>query len=213
MFKYIKVILFGWITIPHIFVYLISRNRKTISIDLDRWSCFTPFGRKLYPNEFLDSSVQLDLHYYRFGGSKMLVYRCLTLMFLLMSRQEYRNVFYLRNRIAKYFLLYLRPLSSLYINVPSCKFGAGTIIQHGFSTIITAEKVGLFCDIGQQVTVGFNKGGMPNIGNFVNISAGAKLAGPIKIGDHATLGMNASVVKDIPENAVVVPSAMRIFYK
>ena len=51
MFKYIKVILLGWITIPHILVYLISRNRKTISIDLDRWSCFTPFGRKLYPNE------------------------------------------------------------------------------------------------------------------------------------------------------------------
>lgn len=62
------------------------------------------------------------------------------LSWLLLFKKEYRNIFYLRIGRVKWLLSYLPPLSSLYIWTKSENFGAGTYIQHGFSTVITAEK-------------------------------------------------------------------------
>ena len=44
----------------------------------------------------------------------------------------------------------------------------------------------------------------PTIGNGVVIGAGAKVLGPIKVGDNAKIGANAVVVKDVPEGATAV---------
>ena len=53
-------------------------------------------------------------------------------------------------------LRYFPSLSSLYINTKSENFGADTFFQHGSSTVITAEKLGLNCWINQQVIIGYN---------------------------------------------------------
>jgi serine O-acetyltransferase len=124
-------------------------------------------------------------------------------------------VFYLRIGHLKFFLYYLPPLSTLYICTKSENFGAGTFIQHGFATVITAERIGENCWINQQVTIGFNDSrkygyGKPTIGNNVRVSAGAKVCGKIKVGDGSTIGVNAVVVKDVPEKSVVVPSPMML---
>lgn len=105
-------------------------------------------------------------------------------------------------------------MNTLFINVTG-GIGEGLVIQHGFSTIITAESIGKNCWINQQVTIGYNdsqtKGyGKPTIGNNVRISAGAKVVGPITIGDNSTIGVNAVITKDVPPNTVIVPSPMRI---
>jgi serine O-acetyltransferase len=65
------------------------------------------------------------------------------------------------------------------------------------------------------VTIGFNDSrkygyGKPTIGNNVRVSAGAKVCGKIKVGDGSTIGVNAVVVKDVPEKSVVVPSPMML---
>lgn len=114
--------------------------------------------------------------------------------------------------------MYLRPLSTLYICTKSENFGAGTYIQHGFSTVITAERIGENCWINQQVTIGYNNSrkygyGKPIIGNNVRISAGAKVCGKINIGDNSTIGVNAVAIKDVPPNSVVVPSPMMLINK
>jgi serine O-acetyltransferase len=44
----------------------------------------------------------------------------------------------------------------------------------------------------------------PTIGDRVIIGAGAKILGPIKIGDDSRIGANAVVVKEVPSSAVVV---------
>lgn len=124
-------------------------------------------------------------------------------------------MFYLRIGHLKFFLYYLPPLSTLYICTKSENFGAGTFIQHGFATVITAERIGENCWINQQVTIGFNDSrkygyGKPTIGNNVRVSAGAKVCGKIKVGDGSTIGVNAVVVKDVPEKSVVVPSPMML---
>lgn len=59
--------------------------------------------------------------------------------------------------------------------------------------------------IGPNVTIGGRSGHyeVPIIGNNVEISTGSKVLGPIHIGNNATIGANAVVIKDVPENAVV----------
>lgn len=135
----------------------------------------------------------------------------LDLSYLLTFIPEFRNVFYLRIGYFSILLRYLPPLSSLYICTESENFGAGTFIQHGFATVITAEKIGCNCWINQQVTIGYNDSkkygyGRPIIGNNVRISAGAKVCGKITVGDNTTIGVNAVVVKNVPSNSVVIPS-------
>lgn len=79
----------------------------------------------------------------------------------------------------------------------------GLIIQHGFSTIINAKKIGKNCHIYQQVTIGFNGTESPIIGDNVRICCGAKVIGGIHVGNNVVIGANAVVCKDIPDNVVV----------
>ena len=52
----------------------------------------------------------------------------------------------------------------------------------------------------------------PVIGNNVDIGAGAKLLGPIRIGDNVIIGANAVVLCDVPDNsiAVGVPATIKL---
>lgn len=191
--KKVFFLFWGWLTIPHILCYLVAKNKQTIDKDIARW-------------------VQCTNQHNPFGGGKS---NLLNLMWLLIFLKEYRNVFYLRMGFKKYFLRYLPPLSTLYICTKSENFGAGTFIQHGFSTIISADKIGENCWINQQVTIGFNDSkkygfGRPIIGDHVRVSAGAKVCGKVKVGDNSTIGVNAVVVKDVLPNSVVIPSPMML---
>lgn len=181
--------LFAWLTIPHIIAYYLCLNKNIINIDIRRWSQVTkiqpPLKKNTIPN----------------------------LIWLLLFFKEFRNVFYLRIGKIKFLLSYLRPMSTLYIFMKSEDFGAGTFIQHGFSTIITAKHIGKNCWINQDVTIGYNNSnkygfGQPWIGDNVRVSAGAKICGNISVGDNSTIGVNAVIIKNVPENSTVIPSPM-----
>jgi len=45
--------------------------------------------------------------------------------------------------------------------------------------------------------------GVPVIGNDVYIATGAKILGPITIGNNSVVGANAVVIHNVPENTVV----------
>jgi serine O-acetyltransferase len=91
---------------------------------------------------------------------------------------------------------------------PGAKIGKHLVIDHGMGVVIgeTAE-VGDDCTIFHGSTLG-GKGGTgkrhPTIGQGVMIGAGAKLLGPIHVGDGAKVGANAVVLKDVPAGATVV---------
>jgi serine O-acetyltransferase len=65
--------------------------------------------------------------------------------------------------------------------------------------------IGVNCLIFQQVTIGGREGrGLPVIEGHVDIGAGAKILGNVKIGAHARIGANAVVLQSMPAGAVAV---------
>ncbi|WP_283640772.1 serine O-acetyltransferase [Mesonia mobilis] len=75
--------------------------------------------------------------------------------------------------------------------------------------------MGKNCMIGTQVTVGGKSGHfeVPVIGDNVYLATGAKILGPIKIGNNVIVGANAVVIKDVPDNCVVAGIPAKIIKK
>jgi len=91
------------------------------------------------------------------------------------------------------------------------KIGEGLFLPHTTGTILGAESIGKNVTIMHGVTLGareidfhYSLESRPVIGNNVFIGAGAKIIGPIKIGDNARIGANAVVLKDVPPSALAV---------
>jgi serine O-acetyltransferase len=92
---------------------------------------------------------------------------------------------------------------------PGARIGRRFFIDHGMGVVI-----GETADIGDDVTLyhGVTLGGTsweqtkrhPTLGNGVVIGAGAKVLGPILVGENARVGSNSVVVKDVPAGATVV---------
>jgi len=86
-----------------------------------------------------------------------------------------------------------------------CKIGGGLVMPHPNGIVIHPDAViGPNCLLFQQVTIGAARGGVPMIGGHVDMGAGAKVLGPIHIGDHARIGANTLVIDDVPPGARVV---------
>ena len=87
-------------------------------------------------------------------------------------------------------------------------------IDHFGGIIISGDAVfGDDCVIRNGVTVGLRHTGIrgaPIIGNRVDIGAGAKILGPIHVGDDVAIGANAVVLKDVPANSIAVGVPARI---
>lgn len=92
---------------------------------------------------------------------------------------------------------------------PAAKIGDRLFIDHGMGVVIgeTAE-IGDDCTLYHGVTLGgtsWLKGKRhPTLGNGVVVGAGAKVLGPIEIGDNARIGSNAVVVKAVAVGKTVV---------
>ena len=86
--------------------------------------------------------------------------------------------------------------------------GRNFIIDHFGGIIISGyAKFGDNCRIRSGVVVGLRRlddKSAPVIGSNVDIGAGAKLLGPIRIGDNVLVGANAVILCDIPDNSIAV---------
>ncbi|WP_442919660.1 serine O-acetyltransferase [Methylobacter sp.] len=92
---------------------------------------------------------------------------------------------------------------------PGAKIGRRFFIDHGTGVVI-----GETAEVGDDVTLyhGVTLGGTtwnkekrhPTLGNGVMVGAGAKILGPIILGNHVRVGANSVVVKNVPAYCTVV---------
>lgn len=99
---------------------------------------------------------------------------------------------------------------------PGAQIGRRFFIDHGMGVVI-----GETAEVGDDVMLyhGVTLGGRslakvkrhPTLGDRVTIGAGARVLGPVTIGDDAQIGANSVVVKDVPAGAVAtgVPAVVR----
>ena len=97
------------------------------------------------------------------------------------------------------------------------RIGPGLVIPHGHVVIDGDVRIGRNCTINPWVTIGlsgsrrwgFDRRG-PVIGDRVFIGTGAKVLGPVTVGDGARIGANAVVIDDVPAGATVVGAPGRV---
>jgi serine O-acetyltransferase len=92
---------------------------------------------------------------------------------------------------------------------PAARIGKEFFIDHGAGVVIgETASIGNCVTLYQGVTLGgtgFQRGKRhPTLGNNVTVGSGAKLLGPIAVGDGAKVGANTVVVEDVPPGATVV---------
>ncbi|BBP46492.1 serine acetyltransferase [Thiosulfatimonas sediminis] len=98
---------------------------------------------------------------------------------------------------------------------PAAKIGSRLFIDHGMGVVIgeTAE-IGDDCTLYHGVTLGgtsWQPGKRhPTLGNSVVVGAGAKVLGPITIGNEARVGSNAVVLKSVDDKQTVVGIPARV---
>src|SRR5919197_5023047 len=92
---------------------------------------------------------------------------------------------------------------------PAARIGDALFIDHGTGVVI-----GETAEIGDNVTLyqGVTLGGTgfatgkrhPTVGDRVVIGSGAKVLGPVEVGNCSKIGANSVVIHDVPENSTVV---------
>lgn len=119
--------------------------------------------------------------------------------------------------IARFVADISRTLTGIEIH-PGAQIGRRLVIDHGVGCVIGETAiVGDDCIIFHGVTLGgvkFDKVKRhPTVGNNVMIGTGAKVLGPIHIGDRSKIGANAVVMKDLPADSVIVAPKSELITK
>jgi serine O-acetyltransferase len=126
------------------------------------------------------------------------------LMWYRLAHRAWMHRWYLMGRVLSHVG---RVLTGIEIH-PGAKIGNRVFIDHGMGVVIgeTAE-VGDDVTLYQGVTLGgtsLEKGKRhPTLKNGVIVGGGAMVLGPITVGDHAIVGANAVVVKNVPDGVTV----------
>ena len=101
---------------------------------------------------------------------------------------------------------------------PNVRIGPGLHLVHGHLVIDGTTTIGANCSVAPFVTIGLSNGSEvpfgasgPTLGDDVGIGTGAKVLGPIRVGDRSLIGANAVVVSNIPADhtAVGIPARAR----
>ena len=137
------------------------------------------------------------------------------------SLRLYRHAHAFYNAGFKFFAYFIYHLNRIMYSVdihPACEIEAGVVIDHGTGIVIgSTARVGRGTIIYHGVTLGtrYIVSGKrhPTVGRNVVLGAGAKILGPITIGDFAKIGANSVVLEDVPANSTVIGIPGRVVKK
>jgi serine O-acetyltransferase len=115
-----------------------------------------------------------------------------------------------------YRFLYIRVRNHYGIELPyTVALGRRVIVEHSGAIVIHGNsQIGDDCTIRQGVTIGMRSrdraGEAPQLGARVDVGAGAKILGSVRIGNGVRIGANAVVLQDLPPGATAVGIPARI---
>ena len=173
----------------HFLYYKKSIARSVIDVDIERWCQEVGFV----------------------GNSKTQ-----SLVFLLMFRPQFRNLFYHRVRPRFNFIKKIcPPCSQLQIASDGNDIeGGGIYFEHAHATHVAAKSIGKGCIIRNLTTIGVKSKNRheekPTIGRYVDFGVGVICIGDIHIGDNAIIAAGSVVVKDVPANAIVAGNPAKV---
>ena len=101
---------------------------------------------------------------------------------------------------------------------PGATIGKGFFIDHGTGVVIgETTEIGDNCTIYQGVTLGGTGKDVgkrhPTLGDNVMVGAGAKVLGPVKLGNNSKIAAGAVVLRDIPESSTAVGIPAKVVRK
>lgn len=175
--------------VVHLCEYKVSPIRTIIDADIERWCKEIGF----------------------IGNSKTQ-----SLVFLLMFRPQFRNLFYHRIRPRFNFIKKLcPPCPQLQIATDGNDIaGGGVYFEHAHATHIAAKSIGKGCVIRNLTTIGVKSKNRheekPTIGENVDFGVGVICIGDIHIGNNAIIAAGSVVVKDVPANAIVAGNPAKV---
>jgi serine O-acetyltransferase len=101
----------------------------------------------------------------------------------------------------------------LNVEIPAgARIGAGLCIIHPSNILVGGgTEIGEDCLLFHEVTIGTGvKPGLPKIGSRVQIFVGARLLGPVLVGDDSKIGANCVITRNVPPGSVVIAAPNRI---
>ena len=151
------------------------------------------------------SSIREDIkHYIKWNDRlKKMRSNILRLNILLISKAEFRSVFYFRTKRHKI----LTALSKIFL--PNAKeveingdIEPGLLVSH-FHSVICPEKAGHNLRVGPGAVI-CGDDGAPSLGDNVYVASNSVVMGDIHIGDNVIIGAGSVVTNDLESNAVYV---------
>lgn len=86
--------------------------------------------------------------------------------------------------------------------------GRGFVIDHAGGIVVSGfARFGQNCRLRPGVVIGLANVGKPcapQLGDDVDVGAGAKILGPLRIGNRVFIGANAVVLRDVPDDSIAV---------
>lgn len=125
-------------------------------------------------------------------------------LFLMTFDKPFRNLFYHRIGGFKYLIYYWAPPHNSFVIATYSRIAEGFLGVHPIGTFVNASCVGKYFTVKNNVTIGNNGEGNPEIGDYVTINANAVVVGKIKLGNHVEVGAGTVLMKNVPDNCVVV---------
>lgn len=176
-------LIFSFLYIPHCLYFIVSGGGKFVLSDLKRYT----------------HQVKINMPIWMF------------FIYMLHNNRYYRSLFYYRiGPVWSLLISWYRPGDRYFTIAKDMPIGGGLLMAHPYATILNAESIGRNFSCLHCTTIGKTSKGRPVIGDNVSLGANVTIVGPVHIGNNVTVGAGSVIVKDVPDNCVVVGNPQRI---